>query len=470
MTSNPRRTLMVTPYPPARDGIAAYAVQAVAGLRATGDDVEVLSPGPSAAHHHLDLASWRGPLALARRMRHYDKVVIQYHPDLFYPQPCRPLRHTWTSLALAGAFRAAPELEVRVHETDYSAGAGIRPSSLATRLLWRTAGAVVMHTEAERQSFHRAFGVPLSEIQLAEHGAHFSARSTLDRPAARERLGLPQEGFRFLSIGFIQPHKGFDRAIRAFSGLGDLGCHIDVVGSVRVDEPAYLDHLDDLMALAEATPGAAVRAGYLTDEEFDIWLVASDVVVLPYRHIWSSSVLERAALYQRPVIASRVGGLTSQVRSDSVLVDTDAELARAMREAPGRSGFGSPSNGSGPASSSTVHAPWPPSSDIDRNSVMAEIRNRATARRGGRPVLPTGRIPSTLSAATAASARLRRIPPLAPPAAISARPGTSVLKRLVRRLTAWQIDPLVEQLNRLSRATVDAVEEIAARSGDDKER
>jgi hypothetical protein len=49
------RILVVTPYPPLRDGIASYAVQLVARLRREGNDVTVLSPGPSAAHLHLDL-------------------------------------------------------------------------------------------------------------------------------------------------------------------------------------------------------------------------------------------------------------------------------------------------------------------------------------------------------------------------------------------------------------------------------
>ena len=66
------RILMVTPYAPYRDGIAAYAVQQVKALRHEGNDVEVLSPAPSAAHQWLDLRNRRGPAALAR--------------------PCEPLR------------------------------------------------------------------------------------------------------------------------------------------------------------------------------------------------------------------------------------------------------------------------------------------------------------------------------------------------------------------------------------------
>jgi hypothetical protein len=56
---------MVGPYAPARDGIASYTVQEVRRLVEDGHDVEVLSPAPSAAHQHLDLRHWRGPLALA---------------------------------------------------------------------------------------------------------------------------------------------------------------------------------------------------------------------------------------------------------------------------------------------------------------------------------------------------------------------------------------------------------------------
>src|SRR5579859_6191101 len=107
------RILMVTPYPPARDGIAAYALQTVARLRAEGHDVEVLSPGPSAAHHHLALSGPRGALALAKRVRAYDKVIIQFHPDVFFPTPSTPTGFALESLALFVAFRSARQLEVR---------------------------------------------------------------------------------------------------------------------------------------------------------------------------------------------------------------------------------------------------------------------------------------------------------------------------------------------------------------------
>jgi len=108
------RILFVTPYPPLRDGIATYAVQVVAKLRREGHDVTVLSPGPSAAHLHLDLRGPRGGAALMKRVRDYDKVIIQFHPDVFFENPSTDTRRAATAAALTGAFRLARECEIVV--------------------------------------------------------------------------------------------------------------------------------------------------------------------------------------------------------------------------------------------------------------------------------------------------------------------------------------------------------------------
>lgn len=60
-------------------------------------------------------------------------------------------------------------------------------------------------------------------------------------------------------------------------------CGLRAGGGALVPRPPH-----ELRALVAATPGAMLREGYLSDETFDVWLVAADLVVLPYRHIWSS--------------------------------------------------------------------------------------------------------------------------------------------------------------------------------------
>jgi hypothetical protein len=140
------RILMVSPYPPLRDGIASYAVQEVKALRAAGHDVEVLSPGPSAAHHHLDLRGPRGPLALAKRVRRSDCVIVQSHPDIFYPHPASERVRLAVTAGLRLAFLRARRVEVRVHEVNYDWGRDGSRHARAFRSLWRRVDEVTVHT------------------------------------------------------------------------------------------------------------------------------------------------------------------------------------------------------------------------------------------------------------------------------------------------------------------------------------
>ena len=441
------KILVVTPYAPWRDGIGAYALQQVRRLRRDGHHVEVLSTKPSAAHHHGDLRGRAGARLLTRLGRRFDRVVLHLHPDVIYRLPPTGGSRIDTALAYGAAFRALPHVELRLHEIDHSWAHEPR-TAWATR--WMLAGAdlITVHSDEQRDQLVEGFRVPAGRVQLFDHGVDFEPRTTADRAQARASLGLPADEHVFLCIGFVQPHKGFDRAARAFTGLGAAGARLDIVGSVRVTEQQARDHVAELRAIAAREPGIHLHLGFVSDEMFDRWIVASDTVVLPYRHIWSSSVAERAALFGRPVIATDVGGLGHQVEQmeSSVLVADNAGLARAMAAAVGRSG------------TETATEPWPV--EGGRARVQEEIEARATAARGG---AASGRTWSTSSGERPAlSAPIRRIGAISAPAPVSARPGVSLVKRIVRRVIYWEIEPISDQVNRLQRATADALDQAEA--------
>jgi hypothetical protein len=167
------KILMVTPYPPLRDGIASYAVQTVMSLRAQGHEVTVLSPGPSAAHLHLNLVGARGAAALAKRVSGYDRVIVQFHPDFFYPIGAPAKERAMVSAALTAAFRVAKYVEVRLHEIDYRTGRGFSPAAIATRLMWSQVDEIVVHSELERDEFIAAFRVRPERVVLTDHGEDF---------------------------------------------------------------------------------------------------------------------------------------------------------------------------------------------------------------------------------------------------------------------------------------------------------
>lgn len=430
---------MVSPYPPIRDGIGTYAAQEVKRLLLDGHHVEVLSPQPSAAHHHLALRRPRSVAALAKRVADYDRVIVQYHPDVFYPHPVGATTKAATSAALLATCLRSGNVELRLHEFKPEWG-GTGPQVELLRRVWLAATRLEVHTDTEKAQLCEAYRLPPERVHVVDHGAHFEAHALdADRDAVRAELGIAPGEHAFLAIGFLQPHKGFDRAVRAFARLHTEpgAARLDVVGGLRVEDPGYVAHVEDLRDLATATPGAEVHVGFLSDRRFDEWVLAADTIVLPYRTIWSSGVVERARLYGTPVIATRVGGLEAQAAGASVtFVDSDDELAQAMGDALGR-----------PRADAGGGSAWEPivaaGAQPDRDTVQAALRARAGVRAEiARPA------PGNVGSRSARA----RTPRLALPAPDSPSALGRFAKKVVHRLTYWQVAPIVHHVNELQRA------------------
>lgn len=407
--------LMVTPYAPYRDGIANYAVQEVAAARAAGRDMEVLSPLPSAAQHHLRLGSAPGMARLVNVARGYDRVTVQLYPELLFGA-CRGRRERLAVWGLLRALCSVTEVELRIHEIEYDEPVNDPTARKLGHAALSAAAAVTVHTEPEQQRLTEAFGLAPGTVTLVDHGSNFARRTETTRDDARASLSVPADAFVFLSIGFVQRHKGFDRGVEALDRLDDPDgrARIYVVGDIRIDHPDLLDYRHELEALCQRVPGAEFRPGYVSDEEFDRWLVAADCLVLPYREIWSSSVIERAGIYGVPVIATDVGGLAAQAPAGSRVVADDEALAAAMAEVAGLQ------LGDRSVAETTV----------PREQAAIQELIRARADDGSRAPLEADRLHQTPRASTD-----------------SARPGVPQVKRLIARVTGWQLAPVAEHLD-----------------------
>jgi glycosyltransferase involved in cell wall biosynthesis len=327
------RILMLSPYPPMRGGIAVYADQMAESLRAEGHEVTVASPERSDADLVLDVSKRGAGLRLAVLARRFDRLIVQFQPEMLGP-PGAP-RRVWIGslLKLAAGMRAAPSCEVCLHEVTYPAGPFAALYRAVGRGVWLLADRLIVHTERERREFADAFEIGEDRISVVGQGEYMVRRTDTSQAAARAVLDLPAAPVLLLAIGFLQPNKGFDRAIRAFAEQQPGQARLYVIGSIWREDPASVSHVDELRRLADDTPAVELRETYLSDEDFDRWIVAADALVLPYRRGWSSNVMERGLLYDRPVIMTRVGGMAEQGtdRPNVVLVDDDQELSDALR-------------------------------------------------------------------------------------------------------------------------------------------
>jgi glycosyltransferase involved in cell wall biosynthesis len=451
-------TLMVTPYAPYRDGIAAYAVQEVRRLRGAGVDIEVLSPLPSAAQYHLSLGGVRGMLALARRASRFDDVVLQFSPEMIFGA-CRGPAERVAVWAALGLVARRTRLEIRLHEIEYGPLArNPLERQMAARVL-RAAASVTVHTQREVDELAKRIGLDPGVVTLVDHGASFSAATAISQAEARVELGLDPDEHVFLAIGFLQAHKGYDVAVEAF-GRANLSAQasLHVVGSVRVDHPDLLAYARHLELLCRVTTGAHLHQKYVSDEEFDRWIVAADTVVLPYREIWSSGVLERAKLFNRTVIAADVGGIGDQARSGTLFFTDTESLVQALKERAqstavrlaldGRSHHDGPAD---QADSWSFNRAAP-----QRDEIEAQIRRRVRSQR-------LDQVPELAGGGRSALDPLLALGSLQRPPAVSARPGVTQVKRLIRRVVNWELAPVVVQLEALRRATIESISALEAR-------
>ncbi len=335
--------LVVSTYPPMPCGIGAYAAQEVAALRREGNAVDVFSPPEGDGDLQGDLLGGWKILRLVKHLWAYDCVHVHYTPSFFYNGASR-----WNKTQTAFAFWLlsllyGSRLRFVIHETAYKINEPIKnrfPLSWLERRTWKRAGELIFHSARERDAFALHYRLPETRpnFSVLPHDRHFVPFCSADRTEARKRLNVPENKILFLCIGFIQPHKGYDRVLRAMRHVESPNALLRIVGSVRIPWQPALDYARELHALAAQDSRCEFIEEFITDELFDLWIIASDYVVVPYREIWSSSIAARAKLHQRPMIASEAGGLREQLTEGSYCFKTENELVEILKKEASKEG------------------------------------------------------------------------------------------------------------------------------------
>ena len=179
----------------------------------------------------------------------------------------------------------------------------------------------------------RELGAPQGKIHVIPNGVDARKFRLVPREAARARIGA-SPGRLLLSVGHLTENKGFDRLLRAFRSLRNLGGYEDVHVAI-VGEGVYRRELERLIGFLGI--GDRVRlAGEVPHHELHHWYASADLSCLfSRREGWPNVVLESMAC-GTPVLATPVGGLPEIIgtRSVGALAEGDDEtLARAIASA-----------------------------------------------------------------------------------------------------------------------------------------
>jgi glycosyltransferase involved in cell wall biosynthesis len=311
----------VSSYPPRHCGIGEYARAQVDSLRGRGETVTVISPHDGDGEIRTAFFGGRPFMRAARMGGSFDRILVQFQPALYY-RPRAPVSKVCTSLALWWLTVRRPQTEILVHEADPPSR--WRPDYVVLRWAFRRAR-LLFHTDAERRHLERAYRIS-ANAALVPHVNGVRVGS-VTRADARRRVAVAEGTPLFVCAGFVHPDKGFERAIDAWKRAGRPG-RLVIVGSVRDRTPENLAYESMLHAAADGEQDVAFLDGFVSNDDFDAWIAAADLIVLPYRRSWSSGALARAQLLGTPAAVAAVGGLPEQAGPRDVVFHSDDELTK----------------------------------------------------------------------------------------------------------------------------------------------
>lgn len=317
------RILFVGPVPPLQGGIAQHSGKLVDALRHAGHDVGVTSWSrqyPTLLYRgsqdaveeapetgtSFDLKWWsiRSWLRARQRAQLADLLVFPYvTPFHAVPQ--------W--VISTGAHAVA----VFVHNAKPHEAMPLQ--AVLARVAMARATRVVVQGD-EVASDLRSIGIE-AEIKRVALPSTLTVRPTALPPAGRTRL---------LFFGFVRPYKGVHVAVESLHHLNELGIDAELTVMGEFWQP--VEHFANSIERLGLRSQVHLIPGYASDQDLREALASHHIVVVPYVSDTRSAIVPVAFAAGRPVVASRVDGLSSQIEDglNGVLVEPGSPRALAL--------------------------------------------------------------------------------------------------------------------------------------------
>lgn len=195
-----------------------------------------------------------------------------------------------------------------------------------TRLALSQGQAWIVHSETDRQ---RLMELGLDgPVYLIPQPPAKGYGSPLNREEAKSSLGL--SGNLLLFFGLIRRYKGLPSLIQALPlVLKEVECTLLVVGEFYEDK----DHCLKLIHELGLQSRIRIIDQFVPASKVNLYFSAADLVVLPYESATQSAIVPIAFTFERPVLATCVGGLPEAVRDGETGLLVEPRNPPALAEA-----------------------------------------------------------------------------------------------------------------------------------------
>lgn len=184
---------------------------------------------------------------------------------------------------------------------DYKGGKELLKS------LYLLADLATVGGEDELNKLINNYDFPKEKLSIAKHGVYsIFDFNKYDQESARKHLGIPSGKKVLLNFGIYRPYKGFDETIKAMPSI--LEKHEDAFLYISTGLRLFKD-VSDLSRLVEELnlkEKSKLVFDFVNSDEIEAIFKASDIVILPYKQVSQSGILNLALYFKKPVIISNL--------------------------------------------------------------------------------------------------------------------------------------------------------------------
>ena len=150
---------------------------------------------------------------------------------------------------------------------------------------------------------------PQARYRKVPHPVYSMFGAAVDKQQARLSLGITAQRV-LLFFGYVRRYKGLDVMIDAIAHTDpSLDVQLLIVGEFYDDEERYRKQV----AALGLERHVIFHAGYIPNNQVALFFSSADAVVLPYSSATQSGIAQIAYNFDKPVIATAVGGLQEVV-------------------------------------------------------------------------------------------------------------------------------------------------------------
>ena len=175
---------------------------------------------------------------------------------------------------------------------------------LSRKFFSKKADAIICHCDYAKNEFQKKFGASQKKIHVINIGNyHNRYKNEISMEKAREYLNIKRDQFIFLIFGPIRPYKGIINLINTFKEIRRK----EKAKLMIVGNPVNKLLTTNIINRTKNNQNFILKFGFISEDEIQIYINASDVVVFSYKKILTSAGILLAMSFGKPIIAPRLG-------------------------------------------------------------------------------------------------------------------------------------------------------------------